>query len=54
MGLFNNLTQDHLDFHKTMEQYAEAKALLFQQCDVGIVNMDDDWPRPRCSAQSAR
>ena len=43
VGLFNNLTQDHLDFHKTMENYAEAKALLFSQCDVGIVNMDDDW-----------
>lgn len=43
VGLFNNLTQDHLDFHKTMEQYAEAKALLFRQCDLGIVNVDDAW-----------
>ena len=43
IGLFNNLTQDHLDFHKTMENYAEAKALLFSQCDIGIVNMDDAW-----------
>ena len=43
VGLFNNLTQDHLDFHHTMEEYAEAKALLFSQCDVGIVNADDDW-----------
>ena len=43
VGLFHNLTQDHLDFHKTMENYAEAKALLFRQCDVGIVNADDAW-----------
>ena len=43
VGLFNNLTQDHLDFHKTMENYAAAKAMLFQQSDVGIVNVDDDW-----------
>ena len=43
VGLFNNLTQDHLDFHKTMENYAEAKALLFSQSDIGIVNADDAW-----------
>ena len=43
VGIFTNLTQDHLDFHKTMEAYAEAKALLFAQSDVGIVNADDDW-----------
>lgn len=45
VGLFNNLTQDHLDFHKTMENYAEAKALLFQQSDIGIVNADDPWAK---------
>ena len=28
VGIFTNLSQDHLDFHKTMEAYAEAKALL--------------------------
>ena len=43
VGAFTNLTQDHLDFHKTMEAYAEAKALLFAQSDVGIVNADDEW-----------
>ena len=43
VGIFTNLSQDHLDFHKTMEAYAEAKALLFAQSDVGIVNADDDW-----------
>ncbi len=42
-GLFTNLTQDHLDFHGTMEQYAEAKALLFGMCDAAAVNRDDPW-----------
>ena len=42
-AVLTNITQDHLDFHKTMEAYAEAKALLFAQSDVGIVNADDEW-----------
>ena len=40
---FTNLTQDHLDFHKTMEHYFQAKALLFQRCDTAVLNLDDDW-----------
>lgn len=43
LGLFTNLTQDHLDFHSDMEDYASAKALLFSMCDKGIVNLDDEW-----------
>jgi UDP-N-acetylmuramoyl-L-alanyl-D-glutamate--2,6-diaminopimelate ligase len=43
IGIFTNLTQDHLDFHHTMENYASAKALLFQQCAVGIVNNDSPY-----------
>lgn len=42
-GIFTNLTQDHLDFHETMENYCDAKALLFQRCDYGVVNADDAW-----------
>jgi len=42
-GLFTNLTQDHLDFHGTMKNYAEAKALLFSQCDAAAINTDDAW-----------
>lgn len=44
-GVFTNLTQDHLDFHKTMEEYRDAKALLFSQCRVGVVNLDDEAGR---------
>lgn len=43
VGIFTNLTQDHLDFHKTMEEYCDAKALLFKQCDTGVYNADDPW-----------
>lgn len=44
VGVFTNLTGDHLDYHKTMEQYAAAKALLFESLTpdgVAIVNADD-------------
>lgn len=43
VGIFTNLSQDHLDFHRTMEAYAEAKAILFSHCDAGVVNLDDPW-----------
>ncbi|MGM9618594.1 MAG: UDP-N-acetylmuramoyl-L-alanyl-D-glutamate--2,6-diaminopimelate ligase [Oscillospiraceae bacterium] len=43
LGIFTNLTQDHLDFHGTMENYCDAKALLFRCCDVGVINADDPW-----------
>lgn len=43
VGIFTNLTQDHLDFHKTMEEYCDAKGLLFQMCRTGVVNADDPW-----------
>lgn len=41
VGAFTNLTQDHLDFHKTMEEYRKAKAVLFSMCDKGVINLDD-------------
>ena len=40
-GVFTNLTQDHLDFHGTMDAYRDAKALLFRRCTKGILNADD-------------
>ena len=43
VGIFTNLTQDHLDFHKTMEEYCDAKAILFRNCDTGVCNADDPW-----------
>ncbi len=41
VGAFTNVTQDHLDFHKTMEEYIAAKARLFGMCCVGVLNCDD-------------
>lgn len=41
VGAFSNLTEDHLDFHKTMEEYRRAKARLFSVCDRGVFNLDD-------------
>jgi UDP-N-acetylmuramoyl-L-alanyl-D-glutamate--2,6-diaminopimelate ligase len=41
VGVFTNLTQDHLDFHKTMENYRDAKAILFDICKKGVINTDD-------------
>ncbi len=40
---FTNLTEDHLDFHGTMEDYAGTKAMLFGRCDVGVLNADDPY-----------
>lgn len=41
VGAFTNLTEDHLDFHKTMEEYRRAKAKLFRLCERGVFNLDD-------------
>ena len=43
VAVFTNLTQDHLDFHNTMEEYAGAKALLFERCNKAAINIDDEW-----------
>jgi UDP-N-acetylmuramoyl-L-alanyl-D-glutamate--2,6-diaminopimelate ligase len=44
---FTNLSQDHLDFHKTMDKYFEAKAALFtfEYADLAVINIDDSYGR---------
>jgi UDP-N-acetylmuramoyl-L-alanyl-D-glutamate--2,6-diaminopimelate ligase len=47
-AVFTNLTRDHIDYHKTFENYFEAKRRLFEGTgagapDVGVVNTDDPW-----------
>ena len=43
VGIFTNLTQDHLDFHCDMESYFQAKIKLFLQCKTGLINIDDPF-----------
>ena len=43
VGAFTNLTEDHLDFHKTMENYCDAKAELFARSEKAVANCDDPW-----------
>lgn len=52
VAILTNVTQDHLDYHKTMEQYWRAKALLFSRLQTGdgkarsaIINLDSDYAR---------
>ncbi len=42
LGAFTNLTQDHLDYHKTWENYFNSKKLLFENCDIAVTNADDE------------
>jgi UDP-N-acetylmuramoyl-L-alanyl-D-glutamate--2,6-diaminopimelate ligase len=43
--VFTNLTQDHLDFHGTMESYFLAKRRLFEQAERAVVNVGNEWGR---------
>lgn len=43
VGAFTNLTQDHLDFHKTMDNYAKAKSKLFSMSKKSVINADDKY-----------
>ncbi|MDT8716623.1 UDP-N-acetylmuramoyl-L-alanyl-D-glutamate--2,6-diaminopimelate ligase [Clostridium sp. 19966] len=42
-GIFTNLTQDHLDFHKTFENYYNAKLKLFKNSKMSIINIDNEY-----------
>ena len=42
-AIFTNLTQDHLDYHKTIENYLEAKKKLFKMCRCAVINSDDKY-----------
>ncbi len=52
VAAFTNLTEDHLDFHKTMEAYCDAKAELFARCDRAVANQDDAWFARICKKAS--
>lgn len=50
-GIYTNLTPEHLDFHKTMEEYAAAKELLFLQSDIGVFCADDQYVKAAAEKQ---
>ena len=43
VGIFTNLTQDHLDYHENMENYFNAKMKLFESCEYASINIDDKY-----------
>ena len=45
VSAFTNLSEDHLDYHETMDAYFEAKALLFRQSSHALINIDDPYGR---------
>ncbi|MCZ6465453.1 MAG: UDP-N-acetylmuramoyl-L-alanyl-D-glutamate--2,6-diaminopimelate ligase [Proteobacteria bacterium] len=53
VGAFTNLTQDHLDFHGSMDAYLESKALLFRECLApggrAVINVDDPASEKLCA-----
>ena len=52
VAAFTNLTEDHLDFHKDMDDYCDAKAELFARCDKAVINIDDNYA-PRMLTKAA-
>ena len=49
VAAFTNLTEDHLDFHKTMENYCDTKAQLFARSKKSVANRDDQWFSRMCA-----
>lgn len=45
VGVFTNLTRDHLDYHPSMEAYGAAKKKLFEHCKYAVINADDEFGR---------
>lgn len=45
IGIFTNLSPEHLDFHRSIDEYYKAKLKLFSQCKKGVFNCDDKYSR---------
>ncbi len=56
IGVFTNLTQDHLDYHVSMAAYAQAKARLFERDGLtrAVINIDDPWASEMMAAASSK
>ena len=53
-SIFTNLTPEHLDFHKTMEAYADAKARLFEKSNLSVINVDSAYADRMIAAARGR
>ena len=53
-AVFTNLTQDHLDYHLTFENYAKAKSLLFSQTKLAVLNSDSEYASKMVEHSDAR
>lgn len=53
-AIFTNLTPEHLDFHKSMDAYAEAKEMLFARSKCSIINMDSPYGKRMAQAALAK
>ena len=42
-GIFTNLSSEHMDFHKDIDSYFKSKLKLFEECNIGIFNLDDEY-----------
>ena len=54
IGVFTNLTQDHLDYHGNMENYFDAKSKLFSICKTAVINIDDVYGIKLCDQLKAK
>ncbi len=54
MAVLTNISGDHLDYHKTMENYVESKKELFRHSDIALINADDSYKDEFISASSGK
>ena len=52
-AVFTNLSNEHSDFHKSMDSYFEAKCKLFKQCKIAVFNLDDEYARKALALSEA-
>ncbi len=52
VAAFTNLTEDHLDFHRTMDAYCDTKAELFRRCGKAVINIDDPYAQRMLDAST--
>ncbi len=53
-ALFTNLSAEHTDFHKDLEDYFSAKKKLFSCCKTAVINIDDHYGRRLCEMHDGR